>query len=299
MSRPPFALCYHGLGRPRPSGDPHGLLLDPSLFAAQLDDLQARGHRLVTASELWDGVRDADGGGRDLGAITFDDGLADTMRTAVALLAERGARATLYVPTGLLGKPHPDLASGERILDRAGVAEIAGAGVEIGAHTVDHVDLQTLAYPDALDQLRRNRAELEDITGRAVRSLAYPYGSFGPEAMRAAEEAGFDSAWGCSGPAPWRALRAAARARLPVDDHPPPPSEGRRALRRRAPRCTAARGAAPIAAGTRRPSAAGPPPYEAPPEASNVRTAALKAPFSARLRCSAPKKASRSFVAPE
>jgi peptidoglycan/xylan/chitin deacetylase (PgdA/CDA1 family) len=204
MSRPPFALCYHGLGRPRPGSDPHGLLLDPSLFAAQLDDLQARGHRLVTASELWDGVRD--GAGRDLGAITFDDGLADTMRAAVALLADRGARATLYVPTGLLGGPHPDLGEGERILDRAGVAEIAAAGIEIGAHTVDHVDLRTLPYDAALDQLRRNKAELEDITGRPVRSLAYPYGSFGPGAMRAAEAAGFDSAWGCSGPAPWRAF---------------------------------------------------------------------------------------------
>jgi peptidoglycan/xylan/chitin deacetylase (PgdA/CDA1 family) len=204
VSRPPFALCYHGLGRPQPGSDPHGLLLDPVLFAAQLDDLQARGHRLVTASELWDGVRD--GRARDLGAITFDDGLADTMRTAVGLLAERGARATLYVATGLLGRPHPDLATGERILDRAGVAEIAGAGVEIGAHTVDHLDLRTLPYSAALDQLRRSKAELEDITGRPVRGLAYPFGSFGPEAMRAAEEAGFDAAWGCSGPAPWRAF---------------------------------------------------------------------------------------------
>jgi peptidoglycan/xylan/chitin deacetylase (PgdA/CDA1 family) len=202
VSRPPFALCYHGLGRPQPGADPHGLLLDPGLFAAQLDDLQARGHRLVTASELWDGVQR--GAGRGLGAITFDDGLEETMRVAVELLRERGAAATLYVPSGLLGRPHPDLGTGERILDRAGVAEIADAGVEIGAHTVDHVDLRALPYAAALDQLRRNKADLEDLTGRQVRSLAYPYGSFGPDAIRAAREAGFDSAWGCSGPAPWR-----------------------------------------------------------------------------------------------
>jgi peptidoglycan/xylan/chitin deacetylase (PgdA/CDA1 family) len=202
VTRPPFALCYHGLGTPRPGTDPHGLLLDPSLFAAQLDDLQRRGHRLVTASELWDGVQR--GEGRGLGAITFDDGLAATMHIAVGLLGERGAAATLYVPSGLLGREHPDLASGERILDRGGVREIADAGVEIGAHTVDHVDLRTLPYADALDQLRRNKADLEDITGRPVRSLAYPYGAFGPDTIRAAQEAGFDSAWGCSGPAPWR-----------------------------------------------------------------------------------------------
>ena len=180
MSRPPFALCYHGLGRPRPDGDPHGLLLDPSLFAAQLDDLQARGHRLVTASELWDGVRD--GGGRDLGAITFDDGLADTMRTAVALLAERGARATLYVPTGLLGKPHPDLASGERILDRAGVARSPAPAWRSAPTPRPRRPADARRIPTRSDQLLPQRARALR-TSSAARCAASPTPmAFGPEA---------------------------------------------------------------------------------------------------------------------
>lgn len=200
--RPPFALCYHGVGPVGPGGDPHRLMAPAELFVHHLDVIAERGHRLLTLSELWAAVRSPEGGA-GFGAITIDDGLAATAETVARLVGQRDASATLYIPTGLLGQPHPHLPGGERIVDRSQLVDLAEAGLEIGAHSVDHPDLRLLAYADVLDQMRRSRHTLEDLLGRPVRTMAYPFGSFDSTTMAAAEEAGYETACTISGTGRW------------------------------------------------------------------------------------------------
>lgn len=200
-SRPPFVLCYHGVG----SGGDHGLTLPVGLFERHLDFIAARSYRTLHVSELWDRI--ASGADTErLGALTIDDGLAASTSEMADILARRGLTATVYVATGLLGRPHPHLSSGARIVDRAELLELAQRGLEIGAHSVDHADLRRLDDAATLDQLRRSRATLEDLLGRPVTSMAYPFGSFDARTMAAAEQAGYRTACGCSGPGSWRAL---------------------------------------------------------------------------------------------
>jgi peptidoglycan/xylan/chitin deacetylase (PgdA/CDA1 family) len=78
--------------------------------------------------------------------------------------------------------------------------------VEIGTHSIDHVPLSAMPYAEALDQMRRSREALEDLLGKPVRTMAYPFGAIDEQTMRAAEEAGYEAACACSGPGPWRAL---------------------------------------------------------------------------------------------
>ncbi len=202
--RPPFALAYHGVGPIDSGGDPHGLMMPVRRFEAHLDTIAARGYRLVRLSELWEAIEQdrADG----LGAITIDDGLADSMATVAAILTGRGLTATVYIPTGLLGRPHPHLPSGQPIVDAGEVRGLAAAGFEIGGHTVDHPDLRLLPQAEALEQMRRSREALEDLLSEPVTSMAYPFGSFDERTIAAAGEAGYRTACGCSGIAPWRAL---------------------------------------------------------------------------------------------
>jgi len=205
--RPPFALCYHGVGRPGPDGDGHGLMVAPERLSEHIDLLLGQGHRLVGAQELARAVtRGGAQSAAGLGALTFDDGLAESMAAVAELLRGRAAGATAFIPSGLLGRPHPDLTDGRRIVDRVQLLELAAEGMEIGAHSVDHADLRSLPAAEALDQMRRSRADLEDILGRPVTGMAYPFGSFRAETERLAEDAGFESAWGCSGPGPWRSF---------------------------------------------------------------------------------------------
>ena len=199
--RYPFVLCYHGVGSLPASGDPYGLFISRDLFKHHLDVIQGQDYQLLAVGDLWRLIRNGSDAGRS-GSITFDDGLVRTAREGVPILLERGIPCSMFVTTGLMGRPHPDL-DGDVIISAAEVVELAAAGVEIGAHSVDHVWLNRLKYVDVLDQLRRSRAVLEDLLGKPVTSMAYPYGQANEQTIRAAAEAGYELACVCSGPGPW------------------------------------------------------------------------------------------------
>lgn len=202
--RPPFALCYHGVGVVADGADPHGLFVSREQFAAHLDVLGGDGYAIVGAAELWRRV--CAGVGDRVGAVTFDDALEQTGEVALPLLAERGMGASVFVATGLLGRPHPHV-SGERVMSASQVVDMAAAGVEVGAHSVDHPRLRDLSDVELADQLRRSRARLEDLLGRPVTTMAYPFGAHDERVVRAAREAGYDVACACSGTGRWEALR--------------------------------------------------------------------------------------------
>jgi len=199
--RYPFVLCYHGVGSIAGPSDPSSIFVGRSLFQSHLDEIEGHGYELLPVGELWSRIAagsTADG----FGSITFDDGLVKTVREALPILADRGIRCSMFIPTGLMGQPHPDV-HGEQIVSREEVVEMAQAGVEIGAHSVDHVRLDGLGYAEALEQMRRSRIELEDLLGSAVTAMAYPFGAFDGRTMSAARDAGYEIACACAGPGPW------------------------------------------------------------------------------------------------
>jgi len=103
-------------------------------------------------------------------------------QAAVEGLAER---ANAALPTTLM-------------MTSAQVRALAGAGMEIGAHTVSHPILARLDEDTALQELRRSKAALEDLLGHPVRSFAYPNGRPGrdylPRDVLLARQAGFELA---------------------------------------------------------------------------------------------------------
>jgi peptidoglycan/xylan/chitin deacetylase (PgdA/CDA1 family) len=62
------------------------------------------------------------------------------------------------------------------------------------AHSVTHPRLATVSDDQARDELARGRAILEDGLGRAVRHLAYPFGSNSARTRDLAREAGYETA---------------------------------------------------------------------------------------------------------
>jgi peptidoglycan/xylan/chitin deacetylase (PgdA/CDA1 family) len=61
------------------------------------------------------------------------------------------------------------------------VRELAAAGMEIGAHTVDHPILRSLSLEEAREEIAGGRAVLERIVGEPVTSFAYPNGRPGDD----------------------------------------------------------------------------------------------------------------------
>jgi peptidoglycan/xylan/chitin deacetylase (PgdA/CDA1 family) len=126
--------------------------------------------------------------------------MEDNHATLLPLLQRLGVPATVYVITGLVGRPNPWLIdTGARMMTEAELLELHAAGIELGAHTVTHPDMSELDYDACLDEMKASRAALEELTGAPVTTFAYPYCRYGPEAERAAQDAGFAGAVSCVG----------------------------------------------------------------------------------------------------
>lgn len=66
--------------------------------------------------------------------------------------------------------------------------------IEIGGHTVTHPRLATLPPAQQLAEMRDSRIQLGEMLGHEVRTLAYPFGSEGPQTARLAGQAGYEAA---------------------------------------------------------------------------------------------------------
>jgi peptidoglycan/xylan/chitin deacetylase (PgdA/CDA1 family) len=198
-------LLYHGVGPTSRRIDPGFLRVRPEAFRAQLGLLLGAGFEIVTVSQF---AERCDGGEPPPGivALSFDDGMDDNHSIVLPLLRELGLRATVYVTTGLIGKPNPWMApeSGARMMTVEELRELAAGGFEVGAHTVSHADLSRLGFDECLREMRESRDELERMLGVEVRTFAYPSCQYGRAAVEAARAAGFTAAVTCQGLGSWK-----------------------------------------------------------------------------------------------
>ena len=197
-------LCYHGVGPTSTRLDPGFLRVPTDVFRAQLDLLRDAGFEFVTVAELAErsaGAEPPPG----LAALSFDDGMDDNHAVVLPILTELGLTATVYVATGLIGKPNPWMApgAGTRMMDEPELRELAAAGFEIGAHSVTHPDLSQLDYESCLREMTESRRTLERVVGAPVRTFAYPFCRYGPAALAAARASGFTAAVTCQGLGSW------------------------------------------------------------------------------------------------
>lgn len=87
------------------------------------------------------------------------------------------------------------------------IQSLSAAGVEIGAHSVNHPILKTLPIEQQRWEIWESKKELEHWLGKSVRHFAYPNGVWGKdldeETVRVVEQAGFETAvitdWGVCG----------------------------------------------------------------------------------------------------
>ena len=181
-------LAYHGVEKVPAKDDPEGLCIDPARFRAQIGLLVDAGFEFVTAREY---VARGAHEGEELGlaTITFDDGLENLHRIALPIMRELGVTATVYVPSGLIGRAYPWRRRSPSCGSWASpTRELAAAGIEIGAHTVTHPDLSICSYEECLQEMADSKRALEAIVGEPVATFAYPFARFSPEAERAAAD---------------------------------------------------------------------------------------------------------------
>lgn len=97
----------------------------------------------------------------------------------LALLAERGLRATFFVP-GATAERHPDA-----------VRAIVEAGHEVAHHGFEHESLLGRSREEELDILRRGLDALERVAGVRPRGYRAPWWELGAHTLALLEELGF------------------------------------------------------------------------------------------------------------
>jgi peptidoglycan/xylan/chitin deacetylase (PgdA/CDA1 family) len=188
-------LLYHSIS-PDPPDWIAPFAVSPDTFEAHLDAVCASGRQPITVSEYSAGLSGHISLPDRPVLITVDDGFADFADFGLPALAKRDLPSTLYVTTGALAgrtgrrSVLPDAA----MLHAADLPGLEAAGVEIGAHSHTHRQLDLLPGREIAEELARSRDLLAEWLGHRIRSFAYPHGYWRARVRELVHEAGFDSA---------------------------------------------------------------------------------------------------------
>lgn len=181
----PAMLMYHYVRTVDAAVDPLGyeLSVTPELFDQQMAWLASNGYTGVRADLL---VRCFQGElacpPKPIG-ITFDDGYADAYDSALPILQRYGFTATFYVVNSFIGQP--------AYMNLEQLAVLRDAGMEIGAHTIDHLMLTRLDLPEMSRQIAQSKQDLERALGVSVVSFCYPVGDYDATVAEQVRAAGF------------------------------------------------------------------------------------------------------------
>lgn len=176
-------------------------------FAEQMVTLR-KYYTVLPTSALVENVRSGERIPSNSIAIHFDDGYRDVYLQAAPILAHLRFPACIFVCSGHIDTdqalPHdaPRSPFQPWNLRRGEVLELTQSSLEVGSHTVSHVDLGQCEDSAAVTELTRSKQELESILGRPVTLLSYPYGrekNIRPGIVELVREAGYEAMFSAYG----------------------------------------------------------------------------------------------------
>ncbi len=155
----------------------------PTLFAEQMAYLYQHAYTPITVTQFVRALFRRETTLPDrLVVLTFDDGFADFFKDALPVLKRYNFTATLYVSTAFIdGTSHwlrREKETGRLMLTWKQLVEISSCGIECGAHSHNHRQLDTLPNSVAQDEIVLSKKLLEDHLGQKIFTFAYPYGKF-------------------------------------------------------------------------------------------------------------------------
>lgn len=180
-------LTFHDI-----ADDSSNTSFPPAVFKKGMEQLHARGFRALGLLEAADLVRRGAEFPEQAFAITFDDGYETVYTEAFPVLAGHGFAATVFltVPRDADRGDRDRLASlgGRSMLSWAQIREMAGGGIELGAHTLTHPDLTHISPDQVAEEVCGSKGIIEDAVGVSVSCFAYPFGRHDREARESVRQ---------------------------------------------------------------------------------------------------------------
>lgn len=165
------------------------LEVEPQWLEQRIVESQDRGVRFVGI----DDVLTAKG----FACITLDDGYTDTLDVALPLFRKLGVPFVVYITTGFIdGRLDIPWYSGQPLsLSSAMLRRLAAEPLcTIGAHTVSHPHLSTLAADAQKLEVETSVSQLEAIIGKPVRHFSYPHGDYNSDTVSIVRQLGMHTA---------------------------------------------------------------------------------------------------------
>lgn len=199
-ARTVMVLMYHRVGKANNAWE-HKYCVSPQRFAAQMNALASRGMNAISIHDFvaWtEGKKELPDGSF---LLTFDDGFRGVRDHALPVLEHHQWPATVFLVSGLIGKEdewtrpfNPDGVT-YPLLNAEDIRDMAARGIDFHSHTRTHPSLPTLDDAQLDDEMTRSKTELENLLGRPVDYLAYPFGHFDERVLQASQAAGYRAAF--------------------------------------------------------------------------------------------------------
>jgi peptidoglycan/xylan/chitin deacetylase (PgdA/CDA1 family) len=191
-------LMYHSIS-PQAHRDFRPFIVTPEAFAAQMHYIHKHDYRVFNVTQYITQIKqNKDQLPERLVVITFDDGFEDFYVHALPILQRHSYSATLYLATNYIGGSSKWLwreHEAERpILNWQQIREIQRSGIECGAHSHTHAQLDLLPLEQTKQEIIDSKKLLEEQLQQTVHSFAYPHGYHTAAIKRMVREAGFSSA---------------------------------------------------------------------------------------------------------
>ena len=123
-------------------------------------------------------------------ALTFDDGYFDNFSLVAPYLLEKKIPFTVFVITNYIKNNKNGFMSEKNLKDLSNNSLIT-----IGSHTCNHKDLTKLHTEEVLNELIESKSYLENLLGKEVYSMSYPFGKYNNFIKQKVLEAGYKLAF--------------------------------------------------------------------------------------------------------
>ncbi|WP_315119172.1 polysaccharide deacetylase family protein [uncultured Clostridium sp.] len=181
-------LMYHSIGYEKNNG----LRMPEQQFREQMKYIKDNGYTTLTMDELYSFFTENKPIPKKSLVITFDDGYLDNYKYAYPILKEFDLKATIFVIASNIDKDN-------RSMNSQQLKELQANGIDIQSHTLNHEELNKLSYEKQLQTLKESKEIIEKALDKKVNYIAYPYGRYNEDTIRAVKDAGYTMGFATGG----------------------------------------------------------------------------------------------------
>ena len=111
--------------------------------------------------------------------LSYDDAVEQDIRL-IDIMVKNGIKGTFNINTGLfapVGKTYPEGQIHRRMDKKTAYDLYMNNGMEVAVHAYYHPHLEGLTPAEVTFEILNDRIDIEKMTGKVTRGMAYPYGS--------------------------------------------------------------------------------------------------------------------------